>query len=250
MAAATTPGRDVAGRLRAVRERVAEACLRAGRDPAGVRLVAVSKQIPLPLVAAACAAGQRDLGENRIQDALPRQAQLARLLAAAHPPSDPPRWHFIGNLQRNKAGKAAGAFVLLHAVDSDRLAAALQERCAAAGVRQPVLVEVNLSGEARKHGAAPAGALALLETVAAAGSLDLRGLMTMARWGAPEPELRRTFAGLRRLQQEGRARTGLELPELSMGMSDDFEAAIAEGSTIVRIGTAIFGPREPAPAAT
>ncbi len=233
----------VADRLADVRERIAAACERAGRPAGSVRLLAVSKRIDLPLVVAACRAGQRDLGENRIQDALPRQDELRRALAAAGLDPDLPRWHFVGHLQRNKAGKAAGAFVLLHAVDSERLAHALQERCARLGVRQPVLVEANLGGEAQKHGVGPEAAGALLETVAGLPALDLRGLMTMGRWGAPEAELRRTFAALRDLRDEGRRRTGLPLPELSMGMSDDFEAAILEGATIVRIGTAIFGPR-------
>jgi pyridoxal phosphate enzyme (YggS family) len=236
--------RRVAEGLAAVRERIATACARAGRSADEVRLVAVSKRIPAAAVVEAVRLGQRDLGENRIQDALRRGEELPPLLSAAGLDPAAVRWHFIGHLQRNKAGKAAGAFHLLHAVDSVDLARRLDARLAAAGTIQPVLLEVNVSREPQKHGVDPAGLPALVEGVAGLARLRLEGLMTMARWGAPEPELRATFAGLRELRDAARARSGLPLPELSMGMSDDFEAAILEGATLVRIGTAIFGPRE------
>jgi pyridoxal phosphate enzyme (YggS family) len=233
----------VAERLAAVRERIAKACQAAGRDPAEVTLVAVTKRIPLARVVAACRAGQWDFGENRIQEALARQPELAHQLSESELPSERVRWHFIGHLQRNKAGKAVGQFGLLHAVDSRRLADRLQERAQAVGVKQPVLIEVNLSQEPQKFGIIPAEAIPLAVRVAAQNQLELMGFMTMARFGAPETELRQTFAALRQIATVARQETGLALPHLSMGMSDDFELAIAEGATLVRVGTAIFGPR-------
>lgn len=233
--------RPVAGRLAAVRERIAAACGRAGRDPASVALVAVTKQVPLPLVAAAVRAGASDLGENRVFDALARQDELARLLVAEGLDPGGLRWHFIGHLQRNKVARASCRFALLHGVDSAELAASLSARAVAAGARQAVLLEVNL-GEAQKQGLAPQDLPPLLEQVAALPGLDLRGLMGMAPWGADEAQARRLFGGLRELAERERARTGLALPDLSMGMSGDYEAAVLEGATIVRVGSAIFAP--------
>jgi pyridoxal phosphate enzyme (YggS family) len=235
--------RAVAANLAAVQQRIAAACVGAGRPTDSVRLVAVSKRIPDPLVVAACAAGQLDLGENRVQDALARQADLAPQLAAAGVDPATVRWHFIGHLQGNKAGKAAGRFHLVHGVDSLKLAGRLARLAEEAGRREPVLLEVNISGEAQKHGFAPDGAVAAAAEAARLPGLDLRGFMGMARHGAPAAELAGAFAGLRRLAEESRTATGLELPELSMGMSGDFETAVAEGATIVRVGNAIFGPR-------
>jgi pyridoxal phosphate enzyme (YggS family) len=233
--------RPVAGRLAAVRERIAAACGRAGRDPGDVRLVAVTKQVPLPLVIEAVAAGARDLGENRVFDALARQAELARLLVAAGMQADGLRWHFIGHLQRNKVARASGRFALLHGVDSAELAGLLSSRAAQAGARQAVLLEVNL-GEAQKQGVAPGDLARLLDDLAGLPGLDVRGFMGMAPWGATEDQARRLFGSLRELAERERARTGLALPELSMGMSGDYEAAILEGATIVRVGSAIFAP--------
>ena len=233
--------RPVAGRLAAVRERIAAACGRAGRDAGGVRLVAVTKQVPLPLVVEAVAAGARDLGENRVFDALARQGDLARLLVAAGLDPGALRWHFIGHLQRNKVARASGRFALLHGLDSAELAGLLSARAEQAGARQAALVEVNL-GEAQKQGVAPADVPGLVDRIAALPGLDVRGFMGMAPWGADEAQARRLFGGLRDLAERERARTGLPLPELSMGMSGDYEAAILEGATIVRVGSAIFAP--------
>ncbi len=232
--------------LTSVQDRIAGACSQAGRPAAEVRLVAVTKRIDLAAVVAACRAGQWDLGENRIQDALPRQVQLASLLADAGLPPGNVRWHFIGHLQRNKAGKAVGSFCLLHAVDSWRLAEKIEARAAREGHRQPVLIEVNVAGEAQKHGVTPDETVPLAARLCKLSHLALQGLMTMGRYGASEAELRRTFVVLRRLREDAGRETGLPLPELSMGMSGDFEAAVLEGATIVRVGTAIFGPRTPA----
>ncbi len=234
--------RPVAGRLAAIRERIAGACARAGRDPGDVLLVAVTKYVPLPLVLEACLAGQRDLGENRVSDALARQDDLAGLLAGTGVDPSTLRWHFIGHLQRNKAARAAGRFALLHGVDSAELAGILSARAHEEGRREPVLLEVNLTGQEQKHGVAPADLPRLVDAVGGLPGLELRGLMGMAGYGDDEATTRRAFAGLREQAARERARTGLALPELSMGMSDDFEAAILEGATIVRIGGAIFAP--------
>jgi hypothetical protein len=212
---------------------MATAVERAGRAPDAVRLVAVVKRVPADLVAEIVTLGVTDLGESRVQEAETSIAALGRQAA---------RWHLVGHLQRNKAGKAAGLFDRIHSVDSIELAQALSARLAASGARLPALVEVNISGEPTKHGVAPQGAAELVEAVAALPGLALDGLMTVgARLGHPD-QARRGFEALRRLRDAIEAATGLGLPELSMGMSGDFEAAIAEGSTMVRVGTALFGP--------
>ncbi len=235
----------VADNLARVRDRMAAACDRAGRPHDAVRLVAVSKRIPLPALVEAAAAGHVLFGENRIQDALPRPDELGAALSAAGVDAPPPAWHFIGHLQSNKARKAVGRFDLIHAVDSAKLARRLSDVAVEQGLRQAVLLEVNVTGEAQKHGLAPAEVPEAAALAAGLPGLDPRGLMCMARFGAPEAELRDTFAALRRLAEAARADTGRPLPELSMGMSDDFELAIEEGATLVRVGTAVFGPRTP-----
>ncbi|PID79894.1 YggS family pyridoxal phosphate-dependent enzyme [bacterium DOLJORAL78_65_58] len=237
------PTPDTRQRLEAVRERMAAACARAGRAEDAVRLVAVSKRIDTDLVLAACRAGQWELGENRLPDALDRRAELeARLRAEGLDPARL-RWHFIGHLQSRKARTAAGNFHLLHGVDSLKLARKLSELAVAAGRREPILLEVNAGREAQKDGLPMTGALDTALEAAALPGLDLRGMMTMAPFGAESRVLRGVFASLRDLNEEARRQTGLPLPELSMGMSGDFEEAILEGATLVRVGSAIFGPR-------
>ena len=236
--------RDIEARLAVVRERIERARDRAGRrDP--ITLVAVSKTAPLTAVVAACRAGHRDFGENRVQDALPRVGALPALLAAAGlPPEAMPRWHFIGHLQSNKARRAIGPFALLHAVDDLVLAGRLDQAAAAAGHRQAVLLEVNVAREPQKAGVMPEAAIdCAVRLVESCPHLALRGLMTMARFGAGEAELRATFGALRGLAEMARSATRLPLPALSMGMSDDYGIAVEEGATLVRVGTAIFGPR-------
>ncbi|MCP4574348.1 MAG: YggS family pyridoxal phosphate-dependent enzyme [bacterium] len=235
--------RAVAANLEIVQQRIAAACAASGRLADAVRLVAVSKRIPDDLVVAACAAGQRDLGENRVQDAVARQMDLAPQLAAAGVDPETIRWHFIGHLQGNKAGRASGRFHLLHGVDSLKLAAKLARLAEEAGRREPVLLEVNISGEDQKHGFAPGAAVAAAAETAALPGLELRGFMGMARYGAADEETVAAFADLRRLAASAREITGLALPELSMGMSGDYEAAVGQGATVVRVGSAIFGPR-------
>ena len=198
-----------------------------------VRIVAVTKTHPPEAVRAAVAAGLPDVGENRVQEALAKQEELADV---------PARWHLIGTLQRNKARHAAGRFALIHSVDRLDLAQELGRRMPD-GASQPVLVQVNCSAEPQKGGAEPEALPALLEALASVPGLALEGLMTMAALEADEPALRRSFGLLRRLRDEAEAR-GHRLPELSMGMSGDYTIAVEEGATMVRLGTVLFGERQ------
>jgi pyridoxal phosphate enzyme (YggS family) len=180
-------------------------------------------------------AGLADVGENRVQEALEKQAALSDVAA---------RWHLIGTLQRNKVRQVLGRFVLLHAVDRSELVMELDKRLAAAeaGARQPVLVEVNCSGESAKGGVAPGELGALLDRIAASPRLELQGLMTMAALSGDSAVQRAAFARLRELR-ETMQRAGHRLPELSMGMSGDYPVAVEEGATMVRLGTLLFGER-------
>ncbi len=219
--------------LAAVRGRIAAAAARAGRTADEVTLVAVTKGHPLERVREAAAAGLLDVGESRVQEAAGKQAAW---------PDAPVRWHLIGHLQRNKARLAVGRFALIHSLDSLRLADALESAAAAAGVVQEVLVEVNVAREPQKSGASPDEAPALVAHAARLPHLRLRGLMTMAPYDAPLDVQHRVFGGLRELR-DGLATSTLPLAVLSMGMSGDFEAAVEEGATMVRLGTILFGER-------
>lgn len=221
----------LASRLEQVRETIEQHRQRGGWKHQ-VRIVAVTKAHPAEAVRAALAVGLEDVGENRVQEALGKQNELGAL---------PVQWHLIGTLQRNKARHAAGRFALIHSVDSVELARELARRTPA-GTRQPVLLQVNCSGEAQKGGVEPAELSGLLEAVAGESALDLRGLMTMAAIAADEAALRRSFGLLRTLRD--RAAQGAELPELSMGMSGDYAVAVEEGATMVRLGTVLFGERD------
>ncbi|MCS6880561.1 MAG: YggS family pyridoxal phosphate-dependent enzyme [Oscillochloridaceae bacterium] len=244
---------SIATRLVQVLERIARAAARANRDPAAITLVAVTKTHPPEVIAEAIAAGARDLGENRVQEA----ALKIPPLAAAYPDA---RWHLIGHLQRNKAKTAAELFDMIHSVDSLRLAETLnrhlQERAAGRepARRLPILLQVNVSGEPSKEGfdlpggvANRAGLEALLpevERILALPYLEVRGLMTIAPIVADPEQARPFFRALRELREElARRFPQTTWAELSMGMTDDFEAAIAEGATMVRVGRAIFGER-------
>jgi pyridoxal phosphate enzyme (YggS family) len=224
----------VAARLAGVRARIAAACAQCGRDPRTVDLLAVSKMQPAALVREAHAAGQRWFGENRVQELAAKARELADLDLA---------WHLIGSLQTNKVRALLGVpgLALLHSLDRHALADALQSALAAAGRELPVLLQVNATGEAQKHGALPHEAEPLLRHVAAAcPELAVRGLMAM---GPLAGDPAKAFAAVARQRDELRDRLGLELPVLSLGMTGDLEAAIAAGSTLVRIGTAVFGER-------
>ncbi len=220
-------------RLAAVRERIALACERSGRDPGEVRLIAVSKGQPAEAVIAALAHGQVDFGENRVQEALGKMAAVAEATKERGLPR--PVWHLIGHLQSNKVrAVAGGGFAILHGIDSLRL---LEMVDRAAAPVQPVLLEVNVAGEATKFGVAPEQVGAIVARARELAGVRLCGLMTVAPRVADPEEVRPVFRALRELAE----RHGLA--ELSMGMTDDFEVAIEEGATMVRIGRALFGER-------
>jgi PLP dependent protein len=225
----------IAAALSAVRQRIRAAALASGRDAATVTLVAVSKTQPAAAIREAYAEGQRDFGENYVQELLEKAEELKDLPEL--------RWHLIGHLQRNKAKQVAPLLALLHTVDTPELSRELGKRLAAAapGRRLPVLVEVNIAGEQQKHGVAPANLAELLEAVEALPELALRGLMCVPPLTEDAASARPHFERLRELQAAhgGTAR----LPELSMGMTHDLEHAVAAGATLVRVGTAIFGAR-------
>ncbi len=221
---------EIARRWRDVRARVDAACVRAKRDPAAVTIVAVSKTHPASAVRAAVLAGATDVGENYAQEMAGKQAELGDAVTV--------RWHYIGRLQRNKAKLVAGKVALVHAVDSLELAVELGKRTSTPPQR--VLLAVNIAGEATKGGVAVDEVAALARGVAAVGGVELSGLMTMPPPGAdPRP----VFERLRTMRAQLQDELGTPLPALSMGMSGDFEDAIACGATHVRIGTAIFGSR-------
>jgi len=223
--------------LAEVRQRVAAACDRAGRDPAAVRLIAVTKTFPPETARDALAAGVADIGENRVQELEEKAEALA---------GEPVRWHLIGPLQRNKARRAVAHAHAFHALDSERLAEALARHAGEAGRVLPCYVQVNVSGEGSKSGVAPAEAPALVERLAAYAELHVVGLMTLAAPAETEEELERVVRPqLRRLREvaEGIGPVGGAPLRLSMGMSGDYEVAVEEGATDLRLGTALFGAR-------
>lgn len=219
--------------LEEVRRRIAASCERAGRPAGSVRLVAVSKAVSPARVREAAACGQRLFGENRVQEALAKMDALGEAV----------EWHMIGHLQRNKARQAVGRFALIHGVDGAALAEELDRRAREAGIVQPVLLQLNLAGEVSKSGIAEADLLETLDALAGLAGLELRGLMTIPPPVERAEQSRPWFARLREAAVAAREHTGLDLPELSMGMTDDFEVAVEEGATVVRVGRAIFGER-------
>ena len=212
----------------AIRKRIAAAAARAGRLPSEVTLIAVTKTVDPPAIQEAFAAGLRDFGESRIQEAGEKIPSLSRLCPGSV-------WHLVGHLQTNKAKPAAGLFHMIHSVDSIKVAEALSQHAAA---DIPVLVQVNVAGEASKHGFSLPDTIPALERIARLPHLRIKGLMTIAPYVDDAEEVRPVFHQLRLM------RDALGLEHLSMGMSDDFEVAIEEGATLVRIGRAIFGRRE------
>ena len=227
---------NIADNLAAVQERIAAACDRAGRAPEDVQLVAVGKKFPAPIIHEAADCGLTLFGENRVQEAKAKIPDCPGHL----------RWHFIGNLQTNKCRDAVALFDFLHAVDSLHLAAELNKRCEQAAKVMPVLLEVNVSGEGSKHGFTPESAAAAMEAFFEFPQLEIHGLMTMAPFTRQPENARPYFQKLRELKSACEARLGAPLPDLSMGMSGDYEIAIEEGATIIRLGTTLFGPRSEA----
>ena len=227
-----TPLPDITARLAEVDGRIRAAAARAERDPTEVRLIAVSKAKPAELIRAAFAAGQRDFGENYVQELVQKRGALSDLEGI--------RWHFIGGLQRNKARQVVDV-ALVQSVDRGELGVELERRARAGGKRIDVLVEVNLGGEAQKSGCSPDVLPGLLDQLRALDALAVQGLMTVPPLDAEADRTRLLFRELARLRD--RHREALGRGELSMGMSHDFEEAIEEGATLVRVGTAIFGAR-------
>lgn len=222
---------QLASRLERVRERVRHAAARAGRDPATVRVVAVTKGHGAAAIGAALDAGVGDIAESRVQEAEAKRAELGDRAAT---------WHMVGHLQRNKARAAAAIFDVVHSIDSAQLATALDQHRGGTAPRLRVLIEVDLTAIEGRTGVPAGAAPALLSTLAGLAALEVVGLMTIAPPGSPEAA-RDCFARLRELRDRLRDDLGFPLPELSMGMSDDFEIAIAEGSTMVRLGRVLFG---------
>jgi pyridoxal phosphate enzyme (YggS family) len=223
----------VAVRLEAVRARIDDAVRRADRDPDEVRLIAVTKGVAAERVDEAIAVGVEDIGENRIQEAAEKQREVHNAA----------RWHLIGHLQTNKAGRAAALFDFVHSVDSKRIADALSAHRPAGRDPIGVLVEVELTGLPARSGVAESDVEALVEELVNVPSIHVMGLMTIAPFSQNPDDARATFTRLRHVRDHMEHVTGWALPELSMGMSNDFEIAIEEGATMVRIGRAIFGDR-------
>ncbi|MBD3179594.1 MAG: YggS family pyridoxal phosphate-dependent enzyme [Candidatus Latescibacteria bacterium] len=221
--------------LKSVRERISEAAERADRDLSEIRIVAITKTHPPETVDQAVSAGLEDVGENKVQEFLDKSEDVRQAC----------RWHFVGHLQRNKVKNVVGRFQLIHSLDSLRLAREINKR----GLREErvtdLLVQVNTSGEDSKYGIAPEEAAGFCEKVSGMEGIRVRGLMTMAPWVDDPGVLRESFSRLRELRDEIRGRdiANISMEHLSMGMSDDFEYAVEEGATILRLGRVLFGPR-------
>ena len=226
---------SIATNVERVRESVDTACRRAGRSGSEVTLVGVTKTFGPDVVDEVIAAGIEDVGENRIQEFLAKSPDVVRSC----------RWHLVGPLQRNKATKAIGRFHMVQSIDRVEIAQTLDRLGQERGVTTRALLQVNTSGEAAKHGVPPADAPAALDAIAALERIDLAGLMTIGPLSIDPADTRAAFRCLFSLRERLRNTSGLDLPELSMGMSGDFEMAIEEGATIVRLGRIITGERSP-----
>ena len=224
---------DIAGRVAAVRDAVEQAAARAGRDRASIRLVAVTKTFPAASALAALAAGLEDVGENYVQEASAKR-QAAGGAAT---------WHLIGGLQRNKVRAAVATFDWVQTIDSVPLANALDAEATRVRRRLMVLIQVNVAGETQKRGVAPGAVQGLAEHVLSLPALRLQGLMAIPPPGTDGGASRLHFQALRALRDRVAPRLGVELPHLSMGMTDDFAVAVEEGATLLRLGRALFGPR-------
>jgi pyridoxal phosphate enzyme (YggS family) len=228
---------DLASNLTRIRERIAAACSRANRNPSSVTMLAVTKTQPPEIVGEAARLGLTLFGENKVQEAKSKIPLCPGRLS----------WHMIGHLQSNKARDAVGMFSMIQSVDSLGLAEELNKRAEQASKTMPILLEVNIVGEASKFGYKPDQLLLEFDRLIALPRLEIHGLMTIPPW-TPLPErVRPVFGKLRELKTECEQRLGAPMPQLSMGMSGDFEVAIEEGATIIRIGTALFGERRKSP---
>ena len=224
---------DLDANLKAVQQRIEAACARAGRDPGSVTLVAITKSQPPEVVCAAAAAGLSLFGENKVQEAKAKIPACPGRL----------RWHMVGHLQSNKCRDAVSLFEMVQSVDSLHLAEELNRRAEQAAKRLPVLLEVNAVGEASKFGFRPEQLLADLPRINALPRLEIHGLMTVPPWTLDPEKVRPVFGQMRELKERCEQLLGAPLPDLSMGMTGDFDVAIEEGATMVRIGTALFGER-------
>jgi len=227
----------VAGRLHEIRGRIATAAARSGRMSNAVTLIGVAKTVGLERIREAIAAGLADVGENRVQEA---EAAVAALGHAGL------RWHMIGHLQRNKGSRALELFDRIHTLDSFELAESLSRKAAGRDQATPALIQINVSGEASKSGIAPAALVPLLERLGALPGIAVDGLMMIGTAVDRPEQARGEFARLRELRDTAERALSVRLPQLSMGMSDDFEIAVEEGSTLVRVGRALFGARSTA----
>ena len=220
-------------RLDAVNRRIEAACARSGRDPAGVKLIAVSKTHGPDSIREAAGCGLRIFGENKVQEAKAKIPLCSGSLS----------WHMVGHLQRNKVREAVQLFEMIHSIDSLKLLEAVDAACDEAGRNMPVLLEVNVSGESSKFGMPPESVPSALQSAGRLMHVSVVGLMTMPPFAEDVEKARHHFRRLRDLRDEWRAATGVGLDELSMGMTHDFEVAIEEGATWIRVGTALFGER-------
>jgi pyridoxal phosphate enzyme (YggS family) len=227
------PVTPISDNIARVRERIRAALGRAGRASADVTIVAVTKTFGAEIVREVIEAGITDVGENRVQELLAKQESLGRNC----------RWHLVGPLQRNKAGKVVGRVDLIHSIDGVRIAQTVDRIARERGTRVRVLLEVNTSREASKHGATVEETRAVADAIAGLESLDLSGVMTIGPLSGGEAAARECFRTLTRLATELRVSTGRPLPVISMGMSDDFEVAIEEGATMLRLGRVLLGER-------
>jgi hypothetical protein len=227
---------DLAANLESVRQRIAAACLRAGRDPAGVTLLAVSKSQPPDAIRAAAGLGLGLFGENRVQEARAKIAQCPGSL----------RWQMIGHLQSNKCRDAVSLFSMIQSVDSLPLAVEINKWAAHFAKTMPVLLEINIAGESSKFGCSPENLRIILPQINSLPRLEIHGLMTVAPFAADPEKVRPVFRRLRELKGECEQILGAPLPQLSMGMTGDFEVAIEEGASMIRLGSALFGARRAA----
>ncbi len=231
---------QIATQLQEIQQRLTAACGRAGREPSSVQLLAVTKTQPIEVICAAAELGLTTMGESRVQEA---KAKIGRCPGRL-------RWHMIGHLQSNKCRDAVRLFSMIQSVDSLELAEEINKWCDKSAKTMPILLEVNVAGESSKFGYPPAKLLAELAQVNALPKVEVHGLMTIAPWTQTPEKVRPIFRRLRELKGECEQILGAPLPHLSMGMSGDFEVAIEEGATIIRIGSAVFGERpKKAPAA-